>query len=93
MKNIELAAQDMVTKYDYQMQVVLGILDHTEALVTDESTVGDFVDTGEVDRDLDRLTELSDIFNCKVGLSTPLWELAKSICWEELEEPSGEEQG
>lgn len=91
-RTISLANQDMVQRYDYQMQVVLGILDNTGALVTDSSTVGDFVDSGEVDKDLARLADLSDIFNLEVSLATPLWELAKAICWEEsLEAIDGEE--
>ena len=89
-KKITLASQDMVTKYDYQMQVVLGILDHNEALVTDESTVGDFVDSGEDAVDVARLAELSDIFNMPVSLNTKLWELAKAICFEEYGELSAE---
>ena len=85
-KTITLAKQDMVQKYDYQMQIVLGILNHIEALVTDESDVGDFIDSGEDAIDVSRLAELSDIFNMPVALNTKLWELARSLCFEEYGE-------
>lgn len=85
-RTVQLAEQDMVNRYDYQLQVVLGVLDSPEALVTDESTVGDFVDSGEDAVDVARLAELSDIFNTPVSLGTKLWELAKSLCFEEYGE-------
>jgi len=41
---IELAKQDKINELDYWVQVVLKALGHSEALVTDESMVGDFLD-------------------------------------------------
>lgn len=89
-RTVTLAKQDMIEKYAYQVDIVLGILNSPEALVTDESTVGDFVDSGEDAVDVARLAELSDIFNAPVALSTPLWELAKYLCFEEYGELTDE---
>lgn len=43
---IVIAEQEMVKKYHLGVATVLDCLEHPEALVTDESTVADFVDDG-----------------------------------------------
>lgn len=91
-RSVSLADQDMINKYTYQLDIVLGILNSPEALITDESTVGDFIDSGEDAVDVARLAELSDIFNMSVALNTKLWELGKSLCFEEYGELNGDEE-
>lgn len=88
----DLLQTTMVDKYDYQMGVVLGILGSPCDVISDETVVGDFVDSGDSDLDIARLVELEEIFRIKVGLQTPLWELAKAICFEELGETNGNEE-
>lgn len=87
---VQLADQEMVSKYEDQMHVVLGVLGHTEALVTDQSDVGDFIVEEDPVAELNKLTELSDIFGIKVGFRTPLWELARAITI--TEDTDGEQQ-
>lgn len=77
--------QTKVRQYAYQLEIVLGVLNSPEALISDETTVGDMIKTGEVDIDNARLVELADIFGIKVSLQTPVWELGSAICWEEAE--------
>lgn len=73
----------MVDKYDYQMGVVLGVLGSPCDVISDETVVGDIVDSGDSDLDIARLVELEEIFRVPVHLRTPLWTLAKAICFEE----------
>ena len=80
---VEQIEREMIDRYAYQIEVVLGVLNSPEAPISDNTTVGDMIATDEPDIDKARLTELADTFNCDVGMSTPLWELARAICWEE----------
>ena len=77
---IVLAPQDKTLEYEAQVERLLAALGHTEALVTDESTFGDFVwsVSGAQDQhDLDEMMAAAGL--PKFPLFMPLWEAAKQI--------------
>ena len=42
-KKFELASQDEIPKYEKEIAIILKALGHSEALVTDESAISDFL--------------------------------------------------
>ena len=79
-KNIELAPTDSVEEYGKQIDIILSYLKHPEALVTDESCIGDFFDVfaKKKDKEYD-IDKMNKKFGFKWKLSTFLVDAAKDI--------------
>lgn len=60
-----------------QIDTLLNLLGHPEALVTDNSDLGDFL--GEDPDGTDKIAELNDMFVCRANRRTKLWEVAKAM--------------
>ena len=84
--------QDVVDRYQKEIDIILGVLNHTEALVTDLSTIDDFFTAGcfsehQDDPDVQalqkeedaQLQELSQLFGRDVAPSETLWRLAEEL--------------
>ena len=69
--------REMIDRYVATLPIVLEILGHPEALVSDEADVGDFLYQN------DFLADLSEIFGIDVRLDTKIWQLAQAIDIEE----------
>lgn len=78
-KNIELASQSKVDKLGGFVDRVLKALGHSEALVTDESMVGDFLDVFDKTRAAFTLDRVSKKLGFKVRSSDYIWMVAKKI--------------
>lgn len=78
---IEFAPQDMVDIYEHEVDEVLRLLGHTEAFVTDESDVGDFIcmgaSNGEIAIEINKLQEAADMSD--ITMNTKIWRVAQAI--------------
>jgi hypothetical protein len=84
-KKIELAPQKSVSLYATEIDRILEVIadvqgepDMREALVTDESTVGDFLDSGAA---AEERAQVRAKIEARLGVSTDgfLWEVAKRV--------------
>jgi hypothetical protein len=83
-RRIVIADQDAVDQFPHGVQRVLGVLGHPEALVTDESQVGDFLMHYPSDPECARLekeglAELSSLLGRPVTRRDWIWELARDL--------------
>lgn len=85
---ITLCSQEKVKQYHLGVETVLDVLEMQGALVTDESTLSDFVDDGhqgdyecapDYRYQISQLFQLSRLAGRKVDLSTYVWEVGKWI--------------
>lgn len=76
-KRIVLADNTQCNAFREQIDVLLSLLDHPEALVTDLSDLGDFL--GEDPDGTEKIMELNDMFACRATRRTKLWEVAKAM--------------
>ena len=79
-KKIELAPTDECEKYQEQIMKVLKVLGHDEALVTDMSSIGDFLDVfGSKKQTQSRLKQISKKLGFEVSTNDLIVEVAKEI--------------
>jgi len=79
-KKIVLEKQTEVRAYNREVRQILKMLGHPEALVTDESRVGDFLDVFATRRNAKQLEALREGLDIPVLMTTDrLWELGKEI--------------
>lgn len=79
-KNIKLASTKQTDKYEKEIDIVLRALGHTEALVTDESSIGDFLDIFGDKKSWDaKLKKVSKKLNLQVSMGDLLIDVAKKI--------------
>lgn len=76
---IILTAQDKINQYSKGITLLLDILQHPEALVTDESTLRDFSPDGVTMR------ILGNTYKRILNVDEELWQLAKEL--EEMDDP------
>lgn len=75
---IILCEQDKVKQYHLGVATVLDVIGHTEALVTDKSTLYDFLEC--MPSDFDTLNELRRLaYGRPVNYDTYIWELGSWI--------------
>lgn len=76
----ELAEQDNVERLTPYVDLVLSVLGHREALVTDQSSVGDFICMYSLqDQQAQQLALLKTLTGREVCLSDLLWQLAQEL--------------
>lgn len=71
---IILCDQDLVNKHHLGVATVLDVIGHPEALVTDESQLGDFLDGSEGKRSV---AELSRMVGRPLSWGSYVWEVGK----------------
>lgn len=76
---IELANTDLVDAFAGEVALILDVLGHPEALVTDESKVKDFFPVNDPVLAGAILGRLVDEFGVEASKDTYIWELARRI--------------
>lgn len=76
-ERVFLADTTQCNAFREQLDTLLNLLGHPEALVTDLSDLGDFL--GEDPDGTDKIAELNDMFACRANRRTKLWEVAKAM--------------
>lgn len=81
-KKIELASQDQTSKLEKEIAIILKALGHSEALVTDESAISDFLPfLGSMDRKkaFDKFKKKMDKLGTEVEFHDYLIDVAKKL--------------
>lgn len=79
-KTVHIAPQDRVTRLSEYIDQVLEILDHPLALVTDESSVGDFIDFDYIEEERQQeIVKLSKKFGFEVTSDSLLVDIAEKL--------------
>lgn len=77
---IEMASTDNVTKYQREITVILKILGHPEALVSDESSVWDFLSHfGDKEENKKYNQKLLDKISCRLAIDVKSGDLLINI--------------
>ena len=76
---ISFASSDRIDLYREEEDCVLRFLNHPEAMVTDLSTVGDFVMNYDDEEDSKELAELSKKLGFEVQLNTTLVDICEKL--------------
>jgi hypothetical protein len=78
-KKIELADQSKVIQLDKYVKKVLIALGHSEALVTDESCVSDFLDIFDADLREKQVKKVEKKLKMKITKNDYIWQVAERI--------------
>jgi hypothetical protein len=85
-KKITLAPTSKIDKYKTGVTTILKCLGHPEALVTDESTVGDFLNVFAKTLPPKIKRNFEKVGINEVSANAPIWRLAQLIClWKAME--------
>ncbi len=76
---ISFASSDKIDLYLEEADCVLRFLNHPEAMVTDLSTVGDFVMNYDDEEDVKQLEKLSKKLGFEVKLNTTLVDICEKL--------------
>ena len=81
MKEIKFAPTDIVEEYQEQIETILEIIGHAEALVSDRSTIGDFNVVPEVRNTLIRMinSPKDGVNVTEIEDNLELWKLAQAL--------------
>ena len=78
-RKIELATQDKIKKMGKFITRILKAFGHSEALVTDESTVSDFLDIFDKEERVKQIKKAKKTIKVDIFPEDYIWELAERI--------------